>query len=157
MACAAVRLRFSPQPINQMENKMRALKITASNAGAIEALLVAVNGKATAHTFTRYAEVAEVAEVAEARVMALLGAKSAMRGAQMVATSSGPVAALYKHWRKATKIIIERRASGWWLIEAREWSLGYRDGGVRAVRLTAMQDAVAILKLQSQYALLPAG
>jgi hypothetical protein len=131
---------------------MKATRITEQNQSAIVAILAAVNGKSTAHTFTTYAEIEQIAAQAEKQVVDLVGSQKAAVGAQLKATSGEKVPNAYKYSRDGTQVTIERRASGWFLVDARHATL-YASGGASKLTLTAEQDARAIEVLRSKYIL----
>lgn len=134
------------------------IKITQGNSGKIEAALSAVNGKAGAHTFTTFDEVKYIASLAENRVVALVGTKKHAKGATAVAVSGDAVSNSYNrkgYVRAATKVRLERRATGWFLTEAARVKIG-QSGGVFGIRLTAEQDALAVAKLRQSYGVIRA-
>jgi len=92
------------------------IKITADNAAKINAALDAANGKATSHTIRACSDVIAIAEAAESRLSAL--PKADRKGATLAHTPAGPSASAYKYAAQTTRILIERRATGWFLISA---------------------------------------
>ena len=92
------------------------IKITADNAAKINAALDAANGKATSHTIRSWVLVDSVADEAESRLSAL--PKADRKGATLTHTPAGPWASAYKYAAQTTRIVIERRATGWFLISA---------------------------------------
>ena len=92
------------------------IKITAANAAKIGAALDAANGKATSHTVRSWVLVDTIAEAAESRLAALPKAQRA--GATLAHTPAGPSASAYKYAAQTTRIVLERRATGWFLISA---------------------------------------
>jgi hypothetical protein len=132
---------------------MKATRITEQNQSAIVAILAAVNGKSTAHTFTTYSEIEQIAAQAEKQVIDLVGSQKAAVGARLKATSGEKVPNAYKYSRDGTQVTIERRASGWFLVDARHATLYSSGGGASKLTLTAEQDARAIEVLRSKYIL----
>lgn len=129
----------------------KAIKISADNASKINALLDEVNGKATAHTYTDASEIIALAEVAEKKVVKLVGSQKDAVGAKAVAESGGPVANSYRNSRIGTQVVIERRPTGWFIVDARSVNL-YSDGGHKMkLAFTAEQDAKAVAVLRMQY------
>ena len=95
---------------------MTPIKITLANAAKINAALDAANGKATSHTIRACSEVIAIADDAEARLSVL--PKSERKGATLVHIPAGPSASAYKYAAATTRIVIERRATGWFLLGA---------------------------------------
>lgn len=126
------------------------LKIDPTNTQAIEAALAKINGTALQHTFNRYAEVAAVADQAEAMLDGLSLKKSSRRGAAIKAVSGASVPLSYSWARQGTRIVLERRATAWYLIDLAPAKL-YQRGGRQELRLTLDQDAEAVTKLRSTY------
>lgn len=133
---------------------MNAILIAEKNKAAIEAVLRATNGRATAHTYNRFEEILSAAEKAEKTAVELLGSKKSAIGATWTQTSGERVANAYDrfaHTRIATTITLSRRPSGWFLT-AVEAATIYNDGGNDGViYLTEEQDAVAISVLRKKY------
>jgi len=97
---------------------MKPIKITRQNATAIEAALRAVNGMATAYTFSTYFEIEATAAEAERRLSELGIAKSRHVGSMFACTSGSAVPGAYAKkgaLRVVTRIAIERRPAGWYL------------------------------------------
>ena len=92
------------------------IRITMNNAAKIWAALDAANGKATSHTIRSAATVCDIAADAESRLSAL--PKAERKGATLTHTPAGPSASSYKYAAQTTRILIERRATGWFLISA---------------------------------------
>ena len=86
---------------------MTAIKITTANAA---------NGRATSHTVRCAGDVIAIADDAEARLAALPKAERA--GATLVHTPAGPWASAFKYAAQSTRLIMERRSTGWFLIIA---------------------------------------
>ena len=133
-------------------NNVKAIKIVADNAAAIEAALSSVNGKATAHTFTTAHEIIDLAERAESTLFYLLARKADMKGAVITATSGGSsLPNSYKYSRVVTHVKIERRSSSWWLVEIESGSLSTNQQGGVHLTLTKEQDERAVEVLRKQY------
>lgn len=128
----------------------KAIKITKGNAVEIQAALRAVNGKATAHTFTSYEEIAAMAESAEKRVLELLGKKDAV-GAKWAATSGDKVSSSYKHARIGTHVVLARRSTGWFLTNVIPATLFAEGGWPGKITLTEQQAELAIKRFQKGF------
>jgi hypothetical protein len=126
------------------------IKIIPENAEAIEAALREVNGKAAAHAYTSYAELTDLVDRAQSILSTLLYKKD-WQGARWTETSGGKTANSYKYMRDATRVIIERRSSAWYMIEARHVSVGTRGGGEGRLSLTSRQDEAAKKRLAERY------
>ena len=134
---------------------MKAVKITEKNSAAIVAALAAVNGKATAHSFTMFGDIDYLARVAEKQLLDLVGSQKAAVGAAFRATSGSKVANSYKYARSGTLVALERRSTGWFLVHAAEQTLYPNTGGARRLVLTQAQDAKAVEVLRSTYTIAP--
>jgi hypothetical protein len=135
---------------------IKATRITEQNRAAIVAILASVNGKATAHTWTTFGDIEYLALVAEKQLLDLVGSQKAAVGARFNATSGGKVANAYKYARSGTSVTIERRSTGWFLIEASEATLYADGGGARRLTLTAEQDKRAVELFRAGYSVAPA-
>jgi hypothetical protein len=129
---------------------MKSIKINAANIQAITDALVAANGKACTHTFTAN-EIVDVALAAEFKVIALLGSKKDVVGARMFASSGDKLPNTYKWARQINTMRIERRSSGWWLIELSNDTLNDKSAGSTRLTLTAAQDAKAVSRFKKAY------
>lgn len=130
---------------------INSIKITEAHRDAIEAALMSANGKATAHTYTRYEEIDQIAERAETKIVAIVGAKSRAVGTEATSVSGAVVAAAYKHSRTATRVHLVRRATGWFLDGVRP-TLVYTYGGCPlALSVTPEIHAAATGELLKQY------
>lgn len=130
--------------VKAKEIKMaKTIAITTANKAVIEAALVAVNGRATAHTYTSFEEVAEIAEAAEAAIAALNLPKADRVGAVWFETSGAAVAKAYRQPRIATALKIIRKASGWHLASVSDAQIWEKGGGKGRLYLTEAQAADA--------------
>ena len=129
---------------------MKAIKINSANIAAIQAALVAVNGRALSHTFTAD-EIVNVALTAEVEVLALLGNKKDVIGATMFARSGDKLPNAYKYGRQVNQITIERRSSGWWLVYIGCMGTLDKSAGSTRLTLTADQDAKAVARFKKSY------
>ena len=133
---------------------MKAIKITADNAAAIEAALSAVNGNATKHTYGIADKILELARVAERDLFNLLERKADMKGTVLTATSGGgSMPNSYKYSRTVTHVKMERRSADWWLVAVESGSLFPNQHGGTHMTLTKEQDARAIEVLRKQYSI----
>lgn len=135
-------------------NTMKPILITEKNADSIAAALHAVNGTATAHTYSDFSKIAGIAAKAEREAIALLGSKKAAVGVRWAETSGGRVPNAYDkqaHTRIATCVTLERRPSGWFLTNARKATIFKDGGGPGLLFLTAAHEAAAIHELQKRY------
>lgn len=131
---------------------MKPIAIVEKNKAKIEAALEEVNGRATAHTYTSYAEIEQEASAAEKRLGGLL-LKKDFQGAICYAESGSAVAKSYKNTRIGTRIKIRRGSSAWFL-ESIEAITLYTDGGhAQRLALTQEQDVAAKAKLSTLYAI----
>lgn len=128
----------------------KAIKITESNAAAIEAALKEVNGKAYSHTYNTATEIFALAQSSEKSLEKMGIAKARRSGAIVWSVSGEAVANSYKGTRLGTQIRLERRSSDWYLMEvttARLW----KEGGFTDLVLTKAQDEEAVANFRKQY------
>jgi len=130
---------------------MKPIKLLAANAPALAAALAAANGKATAHTYTSPMDLFSLANDAETQLDALKIKKADRRGARFYAMSGDRLPNAYKHAIRVSRVQIERRGAGWYLV-ALECAEIYPQG-TRPHRLilTEQQDAAAIAALRASY------
>ena len=137
--------------VNKMK-PMKAIKIVADNAVAIESALAAVNRNATRHTYTTAEEIIDLAERAESTLFYLLTRKADMKGAVLTATSGvRPLPNSYKNSRTVTHVKMERRSTHWWLVEVESGTLFQSQCGGTHMTLTKEQDERAVEVLRKQY------
>lgn len=133
---------------------MKPIKITVDNVAQIEAALQAVNGRAQAHCYTTFTEIESLAETAEDSLGDLGIPKGLRHGASWNETSGGRVSNSYDrngHRRQATRVMIERRVSGWYLTTIAKAEISQQGGGAGRLTLTADQDAEAVRRMRSSY------
>jgi hypothetical protein len=128
---------------------MKPIKIIESNAAQIMSVLESVNGKSTAHTYTSFHDINWIVQLADKKLMSLLPKKYHV-GAVFSSVSGEAVPNAYKYKRIATSILIERRSTGWFLIDVRSTKI-YKDGGRDNIMLTKNQDAEAVSIFRKQY------
>jgi hypothetical protein len=128
---------------------MKSIKVTGANKGALESALLAVNGKATAHAFTRASELASCAEAAEASLAKLGLPKNARKGASLVVASGQKLPSAYKFKVRVTYATIVRGATDWTLMEL--CSLETWHGGGSMLTLTPAQDERIIAGVRAGY------
>jgi hypothetical protein len=133
---------------------MNAILISEKNKAAIEAVLRATNGHATAHTYNRFEEIIAAAEKAEKAAVELLGSKKAAIGAAWEQTSGERVANSYDRCartRIATTITLTRRPSGWFLTSVEAATIYKKGGNKGVICLNDEQEVVAISVLRNKY------
>lgn len=136
--------------------KLKPLKIDKKNEQAITAALVDANGQSREHTFNTYTEIWDLAQQAERQLDELSLTKAARAGAAMEAVSGKPLALSYSWARRATRVVIERRPSAWYLTEIEVVAVWHR-GGKSSLQLTQKQDTEAVSILRSGYSMRPTG
>jgi hypothetical protein len=129
---------------------MKPIRITPKNTAAIEAALAATNGKAVEHTFTTIAQVMREVAQAEYQLIDLLGTKAHFVGAKYAIESGERVANAYKYSRRTTRVIIEWRATGAFLVHVAE-STAWTRPDAPILTLTPEQDAQAAEHLRRKY------
>ena len=136
-----------------MQATFKPIKIDRINAQAIEAALAEVNGKSKEHTYTDYRAIAHLADVAELGLNNINVPKKYRAGASYVSTSGDRVSSSYTkntRTRNATKVQIDRRPSGWYLVSVERAEV-FREGGGNTLILTKDQEAKAIEALKSKF------
>lgn len=132
---------------------IKAIKITAENSAAIEAALAAVNGCATAHTYTTFAQIEALAARAERELEDFGIAKTLRAGAAYDAASGGAAPKRYYPTRIVTLVQLLRKASGWYLVCAvAMWLCGYR--GVEGLMIAAEKSGWSVCGYRSKTGLL---
>ena len=122
------------------------IKICTKNWPALEAALLEVNGRATAHTLDRSTLLEWVAS-AEARLAELGIPKLARRGATARRTSGGGVPHSYRYPRLRTTATIERGATDWYLVALHTAETFEKRGGDLIIKLTENQSRRTIAHL----------
>lgn len=130
---------------------MKALKITAENASAIESALREVNGKATSHTFTKYREIELIAHAAEKKLESLGIPKAIRNGAWAIQESGEILPARYKYQATTTKVCLDRKSNGWYLTRIEQDKLYPKSKPYSEFYLTEEQDIKAIEVLRRNY------
>ncbi len=127
-----------------------ALKVCQENKAAIDAALKSANGKAKTHTYTEFDDIESIANRYEKIVAELVGAKSRAVGAKVSDQSGAELPNAYKYRREVTVVTLERRSTGWFLINA-ACVTGYKDAGKSHLYLTPAQDEAAHAQLRKLY------
>ena len=136
---------------------MKAIKITEANAEAIESALLAVNGKAREHAYTTLTEIEALARRAEKQLESLGIAKTRRAGARRSDTSGAAMPNAYNkkcRIRKATLVRLERRATGWFLVDARSVEVWQQGGGPGRLAITKEQEAEAIAAFKQSFSVI---
>src|SRR3954465_11545984 len=120
------------------------IKIIIENRDAIEAALRAVNGKATAHTYTSVYAMIRLAEEAEGELVVFGLPKNLRPGATYEKQSGGYLPNAYKNIAIATRVVIERRSSGWYLTGVQPASLFPRQNPRGYLTVTKKQADEAV-------------
>jgi hypothetical protein len=140
-------------------SQFKAIKIVEDNAAAIEDALKAANGRAETHAYTAFYEVERLVKAAEGELAALDLPKADRIGARWTETSGGPVPnACDKkgHGSNATRVVLERRSAGWYLLSAQQVQIGKAGGGAGRLALTQKQADEAARRLLARFGLLAA-
>lgn len=111
---------------------------------ALQAALDAANGTATAHTYTNAAAVHRLIAKAEQK-LADAGIPKGQRLGARFAAQSGPDSFAKAYQRKsrfynATKVIAERRTSGWYIVDVRRVEAWTSHGGWATIHFTDSQE-----------------
>lgn len=132
---------------------MKPLHITESKRDRIKQELDAANGSATEHVFFT-SQIFKLAEKAEAEILRYVLKKEAP-GARFQAVSGVPVSKAYSYVRAATEVVLERRPTGWFVVEIRSRKIWPNQGGETELQLTREQDIVAVSNFRARYSVLP--
>ena len=136
-----------------MQATFKPIKIDWINAQAIEAALAEVNGKSKEHTYNDYRMIAHLADAAEIGMNKLNIPKKDRSGASYVSISGDRVSSSYTkktRTRNATKVQIDRRPSGWYLVSIERAEV-FQQGGGNALVLTKAQESKAIEALKAKF------
>lgn len=125
------------------------IKITGANKVALEAALLAVNGRAMVHTFTQASELQRAADQAELKLHKLGLPVSLRKGASVVVASGQKMVNAYKYKVRTTQATLVRGATGWTLTELA--SVETWHGGGSMLTLTAAQDERIIAGVRAGY------
>lgn len=118
---------------------MKPIKISRENRDAIEAALQAVNGRATSMTMRHFHHVADVAERAETMLETL--PKAERKGAVVTYVPEGPRANRYKYSAISTRLMLQRKASAWYLTDASRVDIWPKQPDRMAVYISPEQGA----------------
>jgi hypothetical protein len=120
------------------------INVAKASSTALEAALVAVNGRASANTTTTANEVRSIAEEAENALAGLGLPKCHRRGASAVHVSGKGLARAYQYRGIATEVRLHRGARDWYLVGVERVPAYPGDAGrALKVRVSLDQDAQA--------------
>lgn len=131
---------------------MKPIQISSGVASRIQTELDRVNGNAKAAVMNGQ-QVVNHAVNAERRLLELIRFKKFACGASYTAQSGERVSYAYGYRRVATRVKMERRQSGWWLIDISKCELNVNQGGETQLLLTTAQDQLAVKLLRGRYAI----
>jgi hypothetical protein len=129
---------------------MKPIKISAENKAAIEDALEEVNGQAWRHCFDRHSEIEDVVKAAERWLTDKLP-KKMWKGAECKMQSGTILAKAYRNSARTTTVRIERRASGWFLIDIQPSVLWPDSRPLQEFYLTEEQSNDLLRRVRSQY------
>lgn len=134
----AINLKFGAEkPLSNDGLQHTALRVQ------VEKALKDVNGRAEGHTYTTIHDINDLVKDAESRLNALDLPKPQRVGAFFYSTSGADVPSAYKYSRAATRVGLERRASGWFLVSISADTI-YKEGGKNNLMLTKAQAEEAV-------------
>ena len=128
------------------------MRVNINADDKITAMLAAVNGKASSHTYTTGSELRAVARDAEEKLAQLNIPKAMRSGAVVVAESGERLPNKYKYQATTTLIYLERGLSGWFLVSAARSGFWPDREPYYCLRLTDAQDTAAVERFRAQYA-----
>ena len=120
------------------------MRLNITHTAKIEAQLAVVNGTARAYTVTDAEALCTFAELAEEQ-LAMVLPKSAWKGAQVNCRPAGPSASSYRYGAKTTECVLERGATGLFLVACTTAQVYPKTPAKCAVTLTATQTLAASL------------
>ena len=132
------------------------IQIIEKNTKEIEAVLAEVNGRAEAHAYTSFSEIESIAKGAEDRLSALGILKKNAKGARWTETSGSAVNNTYAkkcYSRTATKVCLERKSAGWYLVHANKTEIGQQGGGPGRIYLTPTQAEQAVATFRAGFSI----
>jgi len=126
--------------------------LAAVHGDKIEDALLAINGKATSHTYQYATEIRAIAKVAEDQ-LAASGVPIAERaGCEITAISGEAVAKRYKNRRVATRVTLVRGSGAWYLTEVSRTEIYPAGPGKPAIKLTDKAREAVIRSALAPYA-----
>lgn len=143
-------MRPSQPRINPDHMSFTPIKISQKTVAQTQAALDAVNGAATAHTLYRAEDIVEISVIAENETVSLVGAKLHAIGASYQFFSGKELPRAHDWKRKITSVRLERRATGWFLVEVLELKIGHWCQRP-VLTLTPVQDERAVNRVRATY------
>lgn len=126
------------------------IKFNIKNETKINAALDSVNGRASDHTYTTYADFAADAWRIAHKIEKLLGGKKYCIGAKFSIESGDSVLHAYKYSRIGTRVLLECRASGWFITDIQRVDI-YSRGGSSTITFTQAHHEQAVKVLAEGY------
>lgn len=130
------------------------IAIKQENRIKIAAALMDVNGNASAHTYTKPADIDEVVGNAEHALKFSKLPKTYQVGAKFTSTSGERTANSYKYSRQATEVVICKGSGGKWFLVGVNATTINVNGGNQKLLLSANQDEKCIEQLRKHYSVL---
>ena len=122
------------------------MMIKITDTAAIDAALAAANGRAGTHTYSSAFHLRYIAEAAEARLEEIGVPKTIRAGAVVTALSGDKLPNAYKYVPIRTRIVLTRRATGWFVTEIE--AAQFRISPFERLTLTEPQDAAAVARFR---------
>lgn len=130
---------------------MKPIKIIPENKLIIEQALATANGKAREHTYTSYEEIASLAQSEETSCQKFGLTLKDRVGVKITCQSGAVLPNAYKFKARTTTVRIERRGSGWWLIEVWGSGLQPKVKPVHTMQVSPEQVAAATKRLLARF------
>ena len=127
---------------------MKPIKINASNAGKLNAAIALIEGKASARTLNAD-DLAYIAEKSEAKTALSYLTKQQMTGARVTYRMGLSLPNAYKYRPEYTSVTIERRASGWFLVDAKRLPGNNKQAEVYGLTVSPEQDEEIIRRVRT--------
>ena len=122
------------------------MRINLKNQEKVTAALDKVNGQAREHTFDYSDLCAAVLEAEESRIHQILPRKN-WKGMRLALRSGRPVARAYKRERIATRVVLERGARAWFMVDISRARIIPQEGGESWLWLTEEQRDIVLAKV----------
>jgi hypothetical protein len=140
-------IQFEFHKVSKKDQRM--IKVCPKNAQKIEDALLKTNGGARAYTITTFDKVEALAAQFELRLENAFLPLRYRAGAKAVVVSGGKVSNSYEFRRQATKIVLIRKSSAWYLNKIEVEKI-YVEGGSKSLTLTEEQKLLAIDRFLKQ-------
>jgi len=145
-----LKLNTQSQDGSQAKAKFPQIAICTQKLDALSAALDSIQGNARADVLVG-SDLLQFAEAAERKMEHAGIAASYRSGATLRVTPSGPSCTAYKYARMGTAVRLERKASGWIIVDAVRQKAWPRQQGRQQLTLTPRQKQLVLKHAMSIY------